>query len=395
MPKPIALIYRFKLLPFSETFIQNQAESLEGFEAHYLGLRSISGITTNPDRTTIINSDHSFASKLREQRFKLLGKTSKITTPPAIVHAHFANDGAIVLPFVKRLNLPLIVTCHGFDILHRPQGHKGISQRLYEHRLPQLQQVAKRFIAVSDFLKREMLDRGYPEGKIIRHYIGIDTQKFAPCLNIKREPIVLFTGRLAETKGCEHLIRAMGEIQRSLPEVKLVIIGDGSLRSHLETIAKNTLRNYEFLGAQPAEVVKIWMAKSRIFCVPSIVGSCGDTETFGMVFAEAQAMGLPVVSFACGGIPEAVAHEKTGLLAPMGDRSQLTQHLLTLLRNTELWEQFSHQGMSHVRQNFNLTTQTRKLETIYNELIDLTPDGLRLRSALNTPSPQYSQPSIL
>ncbi len=368
MTKPIALIYRFKILPFSETFIQNQAESLQGFEARYLGLRSIPGIDTHPDRTTIINSNHSLISKLKEQRFKFFGKTSKIDFKPALVHAHFANDGAIVLPFAKRLNVPLIVTCHGFDILHCPTGRKGVSQRLYEHRLPQLQQVAKRFIAVSDFLKRKMLDRGYPEHKIIQHYIGIDTQKFAPCPETQREPIVLFTGRLAETKGCEHLIRAMSDIQRILPQVKLVIIGDGALRSHLETIAQKTLRNYEFLGAQPAEVVKSWMAKSRIFCVPSIIGRCGDTETFGMVFAEAQAMGLPIVSFACGGIPEAVAHEKTGLLATMGDRKQLTQHLLTLLQNTELWEQFSHQGITHVRQNFNLTLQTQKLEAIYTEL---------------------------
>ncbi len=369
MPKPIALIYRFKLLPFSETFIQNQAESLETFQPHYLGLRSISGITTHPDRTTIINSDSNLRSKLREQRFKLFGKTSKIKFKPALIHAHFANDGAIVLPFANRSNLPLLVTCHGFDVLHNPQGQKALSQRLYERRLPKLQQTAKRFIAVSDFLKREMIDRGYPEDKIIRHYIGIDTAKFTPCLATKREPIVLFTGRLAETKGCEHLIRSMADVQRMFPEVKLVVIGDGTLRSHLETIAKNTLKNYEFLGAQPTEVVKTWMAKSRIFCVPSIVGSCGDTETFGMVFAEAQAMGLPVVSFACGGIPEAVAHGETGLLAPMGDTAQLTQHLLTLLRNNPLWEQFSHQGIKRIQQKFNLATQTKTLEALYRELI--------------------------
>jgi colanic acid/amylovoran biosynthesis glycosyltransferase len=377
MPKPIALIYRFKLLPFSETFIQNQAESLETFQPHYLGLRSISGITTHPDRTTIINPNSNPISKLREQRFKLFGKTSKVKFKPALIHAHFANDGAIVLPFAKQLNLPLLVTCHGFDVLHNPQGRKELSQRLYERRLPKLQQTAKRFIAVSDFLKREMINRGYPEEKIIRHYIGIDTEKFAPCLETKREPlakppgtgIVLFTGRLAETKGCEHLLRSMADIQRIFPEVKLVVIGDGMLRPHLETIAKNTLNNYEFLGSQPAEVVKAWMAKSRIFCVPSIVGSCGDTETFGMVFAEAQAMGLPVVSFACGGIPEAVAHGETGLLAPMGDNAQLTQHLLTLLRNNELWEQFSHQGIKRIQQKFNLATQTQKLEAIYGELI--------------------------
>jgi colanic acid/amylovoran biosynthesis glycosyltransferase len=367
---PIALIYRFKLLPFSETFIQNQAESLTQFEPRYLGLRTIQGIQTCPDRTTVINPDHHWMNRLREQRFKFFGKTSKIKFQPTIIHAHFINDGAIVLPFAKRLNVPLIVTSHGFDILNRPTGPKAISQRLYEQRLPDLKQQADQFIAISDFLHKEMLDRGFPASKITRHYMGIDTTKFQPDFTVQREPIVLFTGRLAETKGCEYLIRAMIEVQKILPEVKLVVIGDGILRSHLEQLAQQNLRHYSFLGAQPSEVVKSWMARASVFCVPSVLGSCGDVESFGMVFGEAQAMGLPVVSFATGGIPEVVAHGKTGLLAPMGDRHELTQHLLTLLRDTDLWEQFSQQGINRIRQHFDLATQTRQLEMIYQQILD-------------------------
>ena len=131
-------------------------------------IRSIPGIQTNSDRTTIINSSHSLADKLREQRFKLFGKTSKIKFKPDLIHAHFAHDGAIVLPFAKRLDLPLIVTCHSLDTFNQIQGRKTLSKRLYEQRLPQLQKQAKYFIAVSDFLKGEMLKRGYPEEKIIR-----------------------------------------------------------------------------------------------------------------------------------------------------------------------------------------------------------------------------------
>ena len=53
----------------------------------------------------------------------------------------------------------------------------------------------------------------------------------------------------------------------------------------------------------------------------------------------------------------------------MGDRNELTQHLLTLLKNPELWEQFSQQGINYIRQNFDLPTQTQQLETIYRETI--------------------------
>jgi colanic acid/amylovoran biosynthesis glycosyltransferase len=367
---PTALIYRFKLLPFSETFIQNQAESLHEFQPHYLGLRSIPGITTDPQHTTILNPDNGVAGKLAELRFKLCGQTVNLPVHPQLIHAHFADDGAIALPLAKRLAIPLVVTCHGFDVLsNSTAAHPSFSQRLYRSRKPQLQQSAKLFISVSDFLTQELIQQGFPAEKVVRHYIGIDTQKFQPNPAIAREPIVLFAGRLVEKKGCEFLLRAMADVQRILPDVKLVILGDGPRRSSLETLASKTLSNYEFLGAQPAAIVQQWMARAQVFCVPSIRAACGDAETFGMVFAEAQAMGLPVVSFASGGIPESVNHGTTGLLAPERDWEGLAQHLLRLLQDQDLWSRFSHAGPEFVRQNFDLRQQTRLLEGLYRDRV--------------------------
>ena len=88
-----------------------------------------------------------------------------------------------------------------------------------------------------------------------------------------------------------------------------------------------------------------------------------------MVFAEAQAMGLPVVSFATGGIPEAVIHGETGLLAPEKDTEQLAKHLLRLLEDTELRQQFAQAGQAHVAANFDLQRNTRQLERIYDEVV--------------------------
>lgn len=87
-----------------------------------------------------------------------------------------------------------------------------------------------------------------------------------------------------------------------------------------------------------------------------------------MVFAEAQAMGLPVVSYASGGIPEAVAHGETGLLAPEGDHEMLANHLLELFRNTEMWNSFSRDGRQRVERHFDLKRQTAALEQIYSEV---------------------------
>ena len=215
-----------------------------------------------------------------------------------------------------------------------------------------------------------MIHQGFPEQKILVHYIGVDTKLFEHfAADIHRKPMVLFVGRLVEKKGCSFLLKAMERVQASLPDVELVVIGDGKLRDKLESEAASRLKHYRFLGSQPYNTVQEWMGKASVFCVPSITANSGDAEGFGMVFIEAQASGLPVVSFDSGGIPEAVAHNKTGYLAPEGDWNSLANYILRLLANQATWQDFSHAGIDRVKHMFNLEMQTAKLEAIYDEVL--------------------------
>jgi glycosyltransferase involved in cell wall biosynthesis len=155
-----------------------------------------------------------------------------------------------------------------------------------------------------------------------------------------------------------------------MPEVELVIIGDGPLGPTLKQLAKETLHRYRFLGVQPPESVQAWMNRAKVFCVPSVTATSGDSEGFGMVFAEAQAMGLPVVSCATGGIPEAVAHGETGFLVAERDWEGLAGYILLLLKKDGLWHRFSVAGQSRTRALFNLQKQTRVLEETYKQVLE-------------------------
>jgi colanic acid/amylovoran biosynthesis glycosyltransferase len=368
------LIYRDTLLPPSETFILAQAESLSRFTPFYVGARRVPGIEVPSNRRYFMN-DGSWLGRAREIRFKVFDRVSSreleilAHTRPRLIHAHFGPDGVLALTLAQALRVPLIVTLHGFDATCRDDAARRsfYSHRKYVARRGELIRGCSRVIAVSSFIAQKALQQGFPAEKTIVHYIGIDVDSFQRATGSAREQVVLFVGRLVDKKGCSYLIRAVADIQRSMPDVELVVLGDGPLRRSLELEAKASLRRYRFLGAQSAPTVRDWMSRAKVFSVPSITAESGDAEGFGIVFAEAQAMGVPVASFASGGIPEAVAHGETGLLSPEKDWRGLARDIALLLRDDALWGGMSDRGPRRVAKHFNLRTQTRLLEEIYRD----------------------------
>ena len=373
------IIYRDMLLPYSETFITAQVENLKSYQGFYVGtLWSSPILSLFPIDKSINLSELAFFATFWRLTFKIFGLINPIwlkkiqLTKPQLIHAHFGSDGLWAIPLVKKMKIPLIVTFHGSDITITQYDNEFItnSYRLYVKRRKILFKEANLFIAVSNFIKQKLIAAGCPKNKIFTHYIGIDIDKFQPKIEIKRQDIVLFVGRLIEVKGCEYLIKAMAKIQKSNPEIELVVIGDGYLRESLKNLASNKLQKYRFLGYQSPSVVKQWMNKAKVFCVPSITTKSNATEAFGMVFLEAQAMGLPVVSFNSGGISEAVQHNKTGFLANDKDWEQLAEYIYNLFSDQILWNQFSEEGRKYIINNFDIKKQTKLLENIYDSLLN-------------------------
>jgi glycosyltransferase involved in cell wall biosynthesis len=111
------------------------------------------------------------------------------------------------------------------------------------------------------------------------------------------------------------------------------------------------------------------LQRATIFCAPSRTAKSGDSEGLGIVFLEAQAMGVPVVSSFHGGIPEAVIHGETGLLAPEGDYHTLAEHLQLLLRREDLRALYGARGIQWIREAFDIEMLTNGLEDIYEEIL--------------------------
>jgi glycosyltransferase involved in cell wall biosynthesis len=418
LDKKTVIIYREQLLSYSETFIPAQGESLVNYTARYAGVEKTPKLNPLIPNEKIVALSNFPNFVFWKKVFRLFGTINPQwlialkRLSPYLIHCHFGTDGFWAAKLARKLNIPLVVTFHGYDITKQLSAkdiaknsainlnqtifqelsaawHNFLAQLIYELPLAESQiphwlmpnyaiakrrqidlvfQEAKCIIAVSEFIRSQLIQKGCPPEKIKVHYIGIDVAKFEPDFTIKREPIVLFVGRLVEKKGCEYLIRAMVQVQKIIPDVRLAIIGNGSLRSQLEKLAADLLNNYHFLGVQTPEQVKAWMNRASVFTVPSIIAQSGDAEAFGIVFAEAQAMALPVVSFASGGISEAVIHGKTGFLAPEKDVTSLANYIVTLLQDESLRKHFAIAGRKRIETKFNLKQQTIKLEKIYDEL---------------------------
>jgi glycosyltransferase involved in cell wall biosynthesis len=355
------LIFKETLLPPSETFILAQMKALTEYQPLLAGLEPAHPSLSLPHEPILLSPKRSSFSDVRAKLYRRMGTAPLFhrkarRSRPELIHAHFASGGRSALPLARSLGVPLLVTFHGSDVTVR-----GQQKDLYR----QLAEQATLFVCVSQFIRNAALKAGFPAEKLIVHYIGIDREAFSPSTKNEAPRGVLFVGRLVEKKGCEYLLRAMQRVQNTHPECRLTIIGDGPLRPQLEALAKELNVFCEFLGVRSSAAIRDALQVAKVFCVPSVTAADGDSEGLAIVFAEAQAMGVPVVSTVHGGIPELVIHGSTGLLAPERDAQGLADAISLLLADDELWQKFHRAGPENVEQRFDLRRQTALLEDIY------------------------------
>jgi glycosyltransferase involved in cell wall biosynthesis len=146
---------------------------------------------------------------------------------------------------------------------------------------------------------------------------------------------------------------------------RLVVIGDGPLRSALERRAGAAV---QFLGALPTGEVAQWMRRAAVLAAPSLTAADGDAEGLPNVVVEAAASGLPVVATRHSGIPEAVEDGKTGFLVPEGDAAALGARLGELLGSEALRREMAAKARRLAEEKFDRARLTERLERIYDEL---------------------------
>jgi glycosyltransferase involved in cell wall biosynthesis len=211
-------------------------------------------------------------------------------------------------------------------------------------------------IALSDQIKQELQERGFPRKRILRISNSVDTALFCPAPHTPHNspPIISYIGRLKKEKGVEVLLQALHRLQGTTPRLQAVIVGDGEQRTCLQALAVEYKLSDQvtFTGELPgASSVIPYYQQSQAIVMPSY------SEGMPLVLLEAMACGVPVIASRVGGIPDVLGMPLTiepeaggywlaesGLLVDPGDAEALSAAVLRLVTDNGLRQALARKG---------------------------------------------------
>jgi teichuronic acid biosynthesis glycosyltransferase TuaC len=284
------------------------------------------------------------------------------------IDAHFVYpDGLVSVLLGKILGVPVTVSARGTDINLFP------SFKLIRPMIRWTLLQADGVIAVSDALKEAMVRLGANPHKI--HVIpnGINAALFQPMdreeakrnLNLPPQgPLLVSVGALIRPKGHLTLIRAFATIAPRHPELRLYILGEGPLRSELESLVRdlNLQDRVRLPGKRPNEELPQWFNAADVSLLVS------EREGWPNVLTESLACGTPVVATRVGGVPEILHSPELGIVVEQTVSSVADGIERALLKK---WD----------REAISKQTRTRTWATVAGELETLFSEQLRTRAA--------------
>jgi glycosyltransferase involved in cell wall biosynthesis len=243
--------------------------------------------------------------------------------------------------------------------------------------------IAKRYIAVSLSLRREMIEHGFPSQKIVTIHNALDPNSFRSLLvkaddgGIRQEYgippgsfVLVLVALLRPRKGVEVIIRAMKSILTYSPDTYLLIVGNDDISEdpeygkRLRTLTANLglESNVIFTGFR-SDVLAI-LSKCDLMILPSLFG-----EGLPMVILEAMAMGVPVIASKVEGIPEVIDDGVNGFLVKPGDSEQLSEKIVSIMGDPILLREVSQKGRRKVMDEMNGYSQALQVEHVYREIV--------------------------
>ena len=286
-----------------------------------------------------------------------------------LLHVHYAIPHAATAYLAKQILktegifIPVITTLHGTDITL--VGKDATYAPVVAFSINQSDGVT----SVSEDLKKQTYGH-FPivrDIRVIPNFIDFsrfrktDKEHFRKLLAPGQEKILIHTSNFRKVKRVDDVIRMFEMVQRELP-AKLIMIGDGPERQHVEQLCRqlDSCDDIRFLGKQ--EAIEEILALADLFVLPS------EHESFGLAALEAMACQVPVISSNAGGLPEINIHGTTGFLSEIGDVEDMARNALVLLKDEQLLGKFRKAAFEQARR-FDISKVVPVYEAYYEEVL--------------------------
>jgi N-acetyl-alpha-D-glucosaminyl L-malate synthase BshA len=291
-----------------------------------------------------------------------------------ILHVHYAIPHAAVAYMAKKIladegiHIPVITTLHGTDItlVGTDRTYSPVVEFSINH--------SDGVTAVSKHLA-EMTYSGFnikKEIRVIYNFIDftrfkkVNKDHFKRAIAPEGEKILVHTSNFRKVKRVEDIVRVFYIVTKEV-NAKLLLIGDGPERNHLEDLCRELklCDHIRFLGKQDA--IEELLSVADIFLLPS------EQESFGLSALEAMACEVPVISSNAGGIPEVNVDGYTGYMTNIGDIDLMAERIIELLKDEEKLNQFRSNALNHAK-TFDIEKILPQYEEYYQETIDYVRD---------------------
>lgn len=282
-------------------------------------------------------------------------------------HVHFAHDPATMTYFASRLSgIPFSISAHAKDIY------------LQDRALLRRKLAAAAFtVTCTGFNRRYLQDLAGEGAAVLRSYHGIDLNFYA--LPERKElpavPEILSIGRLVPKKGFPALVEALGLLRERGYDFRCRIIGSGPLKEALrqQIDARSLAGQVELLAEMSQAELRRCYQRAGIFALACEVQEDGDRDGIPNVIVEAMAMGLAVVSTRISGIPECVAHGRSGLLVEERDTEAFANALAELLDDPEKMRACGRAGREIVEADFDAHRNIARIAALLQAALNRQP----------------------
>ena len=294
----------------------------------------------------------------------------------SILHFHYGSDAYIYTDIMKFAQRPSVVSFYGYDASKFYKRFFGYASSL----LKIVFSCASAILAMSEEMKKDLIKIGCPEDKIIVHYHGIPTKYFADLKHnynkILDDFVLLNVAYFDKVKGHIFILKALELlINKGYINIKLKLVGNGPYENRIKKyVKKKKLDKYViFLGPMKylSDNFLLQFKNADLFIHPSIT-TRNDKEGIPGTIVEAMATGLPIISTYHGGIPYIIDNKKSGLLVEEWDILGLANSIITLINNKELREELGQNAKKYALENLDLLQKEKELETIYNNLLNIS-----------------------